>query len=1478
VTIKPSHYLATVFFVLLATFCYGQIPSNDLCENASEIVIPSLGLELGEFVSDTITLTYATRTFGETCAVDVVEKGNCEKTIWFSFQIGSTRDVSIAVLKTDTSNSILHPGITLYKASNCGEVGRLSLFTEFISHSNQGTSGHTVLPKGKYFVQVSSRTRNNNQVAVKINIRLPNVLPWDSYLEPYILNSESYSNDLNQLPWVSVEKNEAKPSVLEEYSKSIWVQVNVPKGTMSSKLWVSLRNSKSFLYRVFKGGVSVDSFQTNENYHKGMSDSELVLYYNDCKASEGDTLLIQLLFKEETHRSEATLRHNFKRNEDFSWGNRRTPVRDILFAEDAYSTYPNNKVQRVIGCVNTIESSDCDIIKSLDYSIIRRPDTMKLKYAGFIVLDIRDTGVIRLVSDYSNDLYVVIFKGDISNSCNVTEIGRQGPGLRGYCAEPGFYTLLCFASDFNQEIAVRYDLIKAKKGKAQYTTPETAEKMGDFNPLLGETLHADYVAYPDEKTTTMIDGVYIPNQRITYRELNIVEGGSVNLQATACRVFVFKGSIVNGTAKRIKDWNYSFPYLKAGLGLNKTCLYLEQGLYTFVCVGDGVLQTSECESMWHKFQIKGLEPCPDRNDQPTKAIPINNNNNILEVCDTLSTVFNRYAYNLYACADCYTRESSIEGCLASSNLANGMVRYYTFFLPRNMTFGMSSSSNKYILYEGDATRDPEIVNDENKQIPVCNGDIICNLEGQQIYTIAVYMTFWEGQSTSVSFTLSDIRYTVNDFISNSIDLGHFSVDTIIYNDDAWITCHTNGLASEICFQLDNQNYYANPKPYIPFVDSVNRPRTMGDKTIWYTFYTEVPYSYTLDYSYSSAGTGRPRNYLLKYNDEIGIEKFEDLLSNGFDTSLSLFKLVNIQHSSYNKLCEPGRYFMVIVFPRQSVTSRQVNISLELKKADELGFGDNCVDAIELNIDTTTVYKTSFTNHCNTYGDSPFEEYYQPGIASTWFKLNIRNEQPVDLQFTVPSGYTYSLFGGDCGGLTPIAKSNKMFSYFTAGCLKQGSYYLQVIGSNNSDYLRELSIQVTERKAQCMPVDYFRPLASFQLKGGCGQADTVKAINTSTQGEHISYKWYLNNQLMDTSINYYFTRKLPNLVQNNMVKLIVSNRITKLNDTFSVEYKLDTAGHTFDIIGKEEVFCDEDVTLRVQSSFPHKIQYAWKVFLPEYNISQNLNNTSDSLKIDYLDTTSVYIVEGEVENCVWKDAFRIMKIKPKEQPLFNDTFLCLGDELLITRNDNFNWNSSSLSRIWETSNNEIKLGYKGEFWINYSYKNCIRTDTFSIDYFQSESDSISIPHCFDKTPYAEINAPYAKEYLWQHNQSKNNISRVDSLGDYIVYIKTNNNCSDSILFQIKNGCQLEVYIPNVFTPNNDGLNDGFKPQTNKEIDGFEMQVYNRWGTKVYDTRISQPWNGNYMGDKVQNGVYFYQITIKEHSGVRHFENGTVTILR
>ena len=111
------------------------------------------------------------------------------------------------------------------------------------------------------------------------------------------------------------------------------------------------------------------------------------------------------------------------------------------------------------------------------------------------------------------------------------------------------------------------------------------------------------------------------------------------------------------------------------------------------------------------------------------------------------------------------------------------------------------------------------------------------------------------------------------------------------------------------------------------------------------------------------------------------------------------------------------------------------------------------------------------------------------------------------------------------------------------------------------------------------------------------------------------------------------------------------------------------------------------------------------------------------------------------------------------------------------------------------------------------------------------------------------------------------------------------CFDEAFLTIEVEKEIKIYIPNVFTPNGDFVNDVFRIYTNKNIEQvFSLQIYDRWGTLVFEQFNFQPddpegsWNGEFMGQSLNSGVFVYHAEIHFKDGSSQRFKGDVTILK
>jgi gliding motility-associated-like protein len=123
---------------------------------------------------------------------------------------------------------------------------------------------------------------------------------------------------------------------------------------------------------------------------------------------------------------------------------------------------------------------------------------------------------------------------------------------------------------------------------------------------------------------------------------------------------------------------------------------------------------------------------------------------------------------------------------------------------------------------------------------------------------------------------------------------------------------------------------------------------------------------------------------------------------------------------------------------------------------------------------------------------------------------------------------------------------------------------------------------------------------------------------------------------------------------------------------------------------------------------------------------------------------------------------------------------------------------------------------------------------------------------------------------------------DKEGDYtITQVATNEfGCADTLTKPLRVNLGFRLYFPSSFSPNNDGINDLFKP-FGEGYDEFEIQIYNRWGELIYKSfDINNGWDGTTrLSNKfVDSSVYFYKAFATDEKGKKHEFKGWVTLLR
>ena len=146
---------------------------------------------------------------------------------------------------------------------------------------------------------------------------------------------------------------------------------------------------------------------------------------------------------------------------------------------------------------------------------------------------------------------------------------------------------------------------------------------------------------------------------------------------------------------------------------------------------------------------------------------------------------------------------------------------------------------------------------------------------------------------------------------------------------------------------------------------------------------------------------------------------------------------------------------------------------------------------------------------------------------------------------------------------------------------------------------------------------------------------------------------------------------------------------------------------------------------------------------------------------------------------------------------------------------------------------------------------------------------------------------ATSYFWDLGNSASTSLAMDETFEYlaegfytVMMVATELLCTDTAYQVINVTGTPNISMPNVFTPNNDGINDVFRPIAvgASEIIG---KIYNRWGELIYRWQgINGYWDGytNPSGQLAPAGTYFYVITATDVAGMPYALSGTVQLMR
>jgi len=181
--------------------------------------------------------------------------------------------------------------------------------------------------------------------------------------------------------------------------------------------------------------------------------------------------------------------------------------------------------------------------------------------------------------------------------------------------------------------------------------------------------------------------------------------------------------------------------------------------------------------------------------------------------------------------------------------------------------------------------------------------------------------------------------------------------------------------------------------------------------------------------------------------------------------------------------------------------------------------------------------------------------------------------------------------------------------------------------------------------------------------------------------------------------------------------------------------------------------------------------------------------------------------------------------------------------------------------------------------------CPSQESISISVFPLLSISVSADTTILRGQSATLTASGGSEYVWTPATGLNNTSGASVIASpsaTTTYFVTENNylCASQAEVTVTvllRECPLAV-LPSAFSPNGDGSNDSFGLLNPENFASIELQIYNRWGEKVFETLTNQRWDGTYKSEAQPISTFAYTLSTTCDTGELVQRNGCVTLLK
>ncbi|MBA4322999.1 MAG: hypothetical protein C0408_09310 [Odoribacter sp.] len=265
------------------------------------------------------------------------------------------------------------------------------------------------------------------------------------------------------------------------------------------------------------------------------------------------------------------------------------------------------------------------------------------------------------------------------------------------------------------------------------------------------------------------------------------------------------------------------------------------------------------------------------------------------------------------------------------------------------------------------------------------------------------------------------------------------------------------------------------------------------------------------------------------------------------------------------------------------------------------------------------------------------------------------------------------------------------------------------------------------------------------------------------------------------------------------------------------------------------------------------------------------------------TTTTYTVTVSSGTCIpATDAVTVI-VKPLPVAMISgDTLICSGTSTTLTA-------SGGTTYLWSTgattTSVTVNPSLPSTYTVTATTNGCTDIAVININILATEQVNAYPDTTITAGTTVQLHADGGVSWNWTPawglscSNCQDPVAAPETTSVYTVTAIDSNGCvsSDQVIITIDMNCG-DVFIPNAFSPNADGINDTLYVRGNC-IKTMDFALYDRWGEKVFSSSGKEDgWDGNYRGKPMGTGVYYYYLKATLYDGTEVKRKGSVTLMR